>query len=35
MRENFGMLIFETPPKGKADRSFYKIDSCNFFMDKI
>jgi hypothetical protein len=35
IRENFGSLIFETPPKGKADRSFYKIDSSRFFMDRI
>ena len=35
IRENFGSLIFETPPKGQASRSFYKMDSCNFFMDRI
>ena len=35
MKENFGSLIFETPPKGHATRSFYKMDSCNFFMDRI
>ncbi len=35
LRENFGSLIFETPPKGKADRSFYKFDSSRFFMDRI
>ncbi len=35
IRENFGSLIFETPPKGKADRSFYKIDSSKFLMDRI
>lgn len=34
-KENFGLLIFDTPPKGKADRNFYKFDSSKFFMDKI
>jgi hypothetical protein len=35
LRENFGSLIFETPPKGKPDRLFYKFDSSKFFMDRI
>lgn len=35
IRENLGSLIFETPPKGKADRGFYKFDSSRFFMDKL
>ena len=35
MKENFGSLIFETPPKGQASRGFYKIDPCNFYMDRI
>ena len=35
LRENFGSLIFETPPKGKPDRLFYKFDSSRFFMDRI
>ena len=35
MKENFGSLIFETPPKGQASRSFYKVDPCNFYMDRI
>jgi hypothetical protein len=35
-RENFGSLIFETPPKGKPDRNFFKmVDSSRFFMDRI
>lgn len=34
-RENFGSLIFETPPKGKPDRNFYKFDSSQFFMSRI
>ena len=35
MKENFGSLIFETPPKGKASSGFYKVDPCNFIMDRI
>jgi hypothetical protein len=35
IRENLGSLIFETPPKGKADHNFYKFDSSRFFMDRI
>ena len=34
-KENLGSLIFETPPKGRNDRSFYKFDSSKFFMDRI
>jgi len=35
IRENLGSLIFETPQKGKADRSFYKFDSSRFLMDRV
>ncbi len=34
-KENIGSLIFETPPKGRPDRNFYKFDSSRFFMDRI
>lgn len=35
IRENLGSLIFETPPKGKTDRGFYKFDSSRFLMGKL
>ena len=28
-------MIFETPPKGKNERSFYKFDSSRFIFDKV
>lgn len=36
VRENFGSLIFETPPKGGINfKHYFKMDSNKIFFDKL